>query len=132
MSRFLSLCSLAAVLALGASCRAKAPSGDERRIEPTSSKPVTVERTPVAQDTPMLKQLPRVDTGGDCAPRYKHGGSGTCVDGRPCRGFGVRDEKGAIVCSCYGDIGGCGDGQRCDERKVTCVPDEEPPFNEAR
>lgn len=131
MLKFLSLCSLAAALAIGGSCRGKEPSSDERRIEPTSSKPVTVERTPVAQDTPMLKQLPRVDTGGDCAPRYRYGGSGTCVNGRPCRGIGVRDEKGAIVCSCYGDLGGCADGQRCDERKLTCVADEEPPFNKA-
>jgi hypothetical protein len=132
MPKLRSVFTLAAVLGTLASCGGKSPPPNEREIEATSSKPVTAERTPVAQDTPTLKQLPRVDTGGDCAPRYLHGGFGTCVNGRPCRGFGVREEKGAILCSCYGDLGGCAEGQRCDERKLTCVADEEPPFNKTR
>lgn len=104
----------------------------ERSIEATSSVPVTGEPTVLPRDTPILKPLKRVETGGQCAPGYLHGGRGTCVNNQPCRGFGVEDEKGQVLCSCYGDIGGCGLGHRCDDRKLACVDDEEPPFNKTR
>ena len=109
-----------------------APTAREREVEATSSVALTVEPTKTDQTVPMLKQLRRVDTGGDCAPRYKHGGMGACVNKAPCRGFGAMNDRGQILCTCYGDIGGCVEAQRCDEKKLTCVPDEEPPFNRPR
>lgn len=100
----------------------------DRRIEDVSS----VRPNPDAlrqEDKPVaIKQLPRVESIGDCAPRYKVGGSGSCINNQPCRGFGVRDDTGKILCSCYGEIGGCSEGQRCDGRKLTCVPEDEPAF----
>jgi hypothetical protein len=107
------------------------PTAGERGVEATSSVALTVEPTKTDQGAPMVKQLRRVDTGGNCAPRYKHGGIGACVNNVPCRGFGALDDKGRVICTCYGDIGGCGEGQRCDEKKLTCVADAEPPFNRA-
>jgi hypothetical protein len=62
---------------------------------------------------------------GSSLPRYKHGGMGACVNNAPCRGFGAMNDKGQILW----DIGGCGEGQRCDEKRLTCVADDEPPFN---
>jgi len=129
------VCVIALTVAVAAIASCQTQSGSstrearERSIEATSSVPVTVEPTVLPRDTPILRPLKRVDTGGQCGPRYLHGGLGTCVNNQPCRGFGVEDEKGQVLCSCYGDIGGCGAGQRCDDRKLTCVLDEEPPFN---
>ena len=104
----------------------------EKSLEATSSVQIAVEPLQVNSDTTLVRALPRVDTGGDCAPQYRHGGGGSCVNNSPCRGFGVKDHSGQIVCSCYGDIGGCSALQRCDEKQVRCVSDEEPPFNRTR
>ena len=75
---------------------------------------------------PVL-QLPRVESVGACAPVYRTGQRGSCINDAPCRGFGVRAETGQILCTCYGQVGGCNESQRCDDRKLTCVPDDEPP-----
>jgi hypothetical protein len=97
----------------------------ERRIEATSSVPVNrdaLKRQPIPD---AMKRLTRVESIGDCAPRYKIGGHGSCINNTPCRGFGVRDDAGNTVCTCYG-APGCAEGQRCDERKLVCVPEDEP------
>jgi hypothetical protein len=134
MIKLLSLFAFTILLIGLVSCQSigSGPTAREREVEATSSVALTVEPTKTDQTVPMLKQLRRVDTGGACAPRYKHGGMGACVNNAPCRGFGAMNDKGQILCSCYGDIGGCGEGQRCDEKRLTCVPDEEPRFNRAR
>ena len=101
------------------------PSG---RIEDVSS--VAAAPNTIRRDTSPapLKQLQRVESIGDCAPRYKLGGAGMCINNRPCRGFGVKDEAGKIFCTCFGDMGGCNEGQRCDDRKLSCVLENEPLF----
>lgn len=107
------------------------PTPEERQIQSVSGTPLTATLEPPEMGVRMLNQLPRVDTPGQCAPRYRHGGAGSCVNDQPCRGFGVRASDGRILCSCYGDIGGCAEDQRCDEKKLICVPDEVAPFERA-
>lgn len=91
--------------------------------------------SPVAQGQPKLERItpvqpavarPVVASQGNCAPLYAVGGSGTCINNKPCRGFGVRAENGSAACTCYGKDGGCGDGQRCDLVKKRCVSEKEP------
>lgn len=100
-------------------------------------KPVEEEKkpSPVAQNGPKLEPIrpvtpmpvrERVPSQGDCAPRYKVGGTGTCINNQPCRGFGVKASNGSAVCTCFGRDGGCGEGQRCDARRLACVPETEP------
>jgi hypothetical protein len=98
---------------------------EERRIEATSSRPIDPAALRQEAVPNAMKRLPRVESVGDCAPRYKIGGQGTCIENKPCRGFGVQDEKGNILCTCYG-APGCAEGQRCDDRKLVCVPEDEP------
>ena len=64
---------------------------------------------------------------GACAPVYKSGQRGACINEMPCRGFGVTNDAGQPVCTCFGQLSGCADTERCDDRKLICVPDEEPP-----
>ena len=125
--RVFALCALA--LANGCQRSQTGERVNERLLEAASSVPVKSHPILTDQRTPMVKVLPRVDTGGDCAPRYRHGGMGSCINHQPCRGFAVQDPSGKVLCSCYGDIGGCASTQRCDEKQLTCVVDEEPPFN---
>ena len=73
-----------------------------------------------------VQRLRRVESVGDCAPRYKTGELGMCVNNKPCRGFGVIDDVGVVSCTCYGKTGGCAENERCDYRKVVCVPDDDP------
>lgn len=91
--------------------------------------------SPVAQGQPKLELItpvrpavarPVIASQGDCAPRYEIGGTGTCINNKPCRGFGVRAENGSAVCTCYGKDGGCSEGQRCDLVKKRCVSEKEP------
>ncbi len=97
--------------------------------------------SPVAQSGPALepiRPLPpvpvreRVPSQGDCAPRYKQGGMGTCINNQPCRGFGVKAQNGSAICTCYGREGGCGEGQRCDALRLACIPETEPPSGRSR
>jgi hypothetical protein len=41
-----------------------------------------------------VQRLQRVESVGDCAPCYKTGGQGACINNQPCRGFGVKDQTG--------------------------------------
>jgi hypothetical protein len=91
--------------------------------------PATLKQIPNAN---AVLRLARVPSTGACAPVYKTGQIGACINDTPCRGFGVRTEAGQILCTCYGQIGGCAATERCDDRKVICVPDDEPPFDRPR
>jgi hypothetical protein len=84
-----------------------------------------------SQQPVVVQRLPRVASAGTCAPIYKTGEAGTCVNNRPCRGFGVRNKSGGVFCTCYGELGGCAEGERCDDRKLICVPEGETPFERA-
>ena len=81
------------------------------------------------QTTPVpTPLLPRVESRGECAPRYRNGESGSCVDDTPCRGFAVRDGE-RTICACFVTRGGCAADERCEPRQSRCVKEEEPPFN---
>lgn len=101
------------------------------RIEDVSS--VTPRADALRQEPKAVpvQRLQRVESVGDCAPCYKTGGQGSCINNQACRGFGVKDQTGKILCTCYGEVGGCSEGQRCDDRKMTCVPEDEPSFGRA-
>jgi len=104
-----------------------------RVIEDISPAPIdpNVVRDSVRGAT-AVQQRPRVESIGDCAPRYRTGQLGACINNQPCRGFGVLGENDRPVCSCYGQIGGCAETERCDDRKLVCVPDTEPLDNRAK
>jgi len=111
---------------------AKTPDGSRVQDVATSRPdPGTLHRTTPVEN---VQRLPEVASVGDCAPRHAHASDSrtACVENRPCRGFGVRDESGSIFCTCYGKVGGCAEGQRCDLRKLSCVPEEEPPGEKPR
>lgn len=121
------LCCALALLALsGSACssqskvkadKVEAVSVDvEPRVEPFSTTPVP---------TPLL---PRVPSRGDCAPRYANGTLGTCVNDKPCRGFGVLDGS-RVICACFVKRGGCEQDERCEARESRCVKDAMPEFN---
>lgn len=74
---------------------------------------------------------PAVESRGGCEPRYANGRTGTCIDNKPCRGFGVL-EDGRAACMCFAVRGGCAEGYRCDPRGAQCVKDGAGDFNRAR
>lgn len=59
---------------------------------------------------------------GDCAPKFANGMRGTCIGGKPCNGFGFKQESGAIECRCFDVKSGCADGSICSTRSRTCLP----------
>lgn len=82
----------------------------------------------VTKPVPLPYRAPVASRGG-CEPRYKKGNlTGTCINNKPCRGFGVL-EDGRTICTCFAKRGGCDVGHRCDARHAQCVPEEEEPFN---
>ena len=81
-----------------------------------------------AEPTP---HLPAVASQGGCEPRYKGGRTGTCINNKPCRGFGVL-ENGQAVCTCFAVRGGCEVGYRCDPQGAACVKEDEEGFNRSR
>jgi hypothetical protein len=58
---------------------------------------------------------------GDCGPRFPNGMRGTCINNKPCSGFGVKDASGNLECDCFGVKGGCSEGKVCSVRKRACV-----------
>ena len=128
------ICGLALAALSLTSCICATPgrstrTSDESRIEDVSSVPP--DPAFLRQDAPgtLVQRLPEVESVGDCAPQHKFVSESrsTCIEGRPCRGFGVQDESGRIFCTCYGETGGCAEGKRCDVRRLTCVPEDDPP-----
>ena len=132
---------LIAVLALSCTvgCTSREPSRQEpdrdssgRVVEDVSSGAIdpNIIRDSVGGAT-AVQQRPRVESIGDCAPRYRTGQLGACINNQPCRGFGILGENDRPVCTCYGQTGGCAETERCDDRKLVCVPETEPPGNRA-
>jgi hypothetical protein len=98
-----------------------------RPIESVSPVPPDRSALVAPREAVPVLQLPRIESVGNCAPVYKTGRRGACINDMACRGFGVRAENGQALCTCYGQVGGCNENQRCDDRKLACVPDDEPP-----
>jgi len=119
----LALAPLLLLLAMLPACSEKKEAKQEQRPSPVAQNGPTLQ--PVRQLAPVAVRE-RVPSQGDCAPRYKVGGTGSCINNQPCRGFGVKGANGSAICTCYGRDGGCGEGQRCDARRLACVPETEP------
>jgi hypothetical protein len=102
---------------------------DKKQVQPVSEQPPQL--VPQAIPDPMLAIQTPVASQGDCAPRYKNGLTGNCINNQPCRGFGVLNDKNNAECSCYGIAGGCQEAKRCDAIRKSCVPEEEMPFERA-
>jgi len=116
---------LAFSLSILALCSPRAPE-DKQKVQPVSEQAPRLE--PHSIPATVVVNAPAVASQGDCAPRYKHGLTGSCINNQACRGFGALNEKGQAECSCYGLTGGCRAGQRCDAIRKSCVPEEELPF----
>lgn len=78
----------------------------------------------LASTGPMLRPATPVPSRGSCAPNYKNGLHGTCINNKPCRGFGVIGNDGKACCTCYARQKACAPGFRCDPILKRCVPDD--------
>ena len=105
------------------------PPEDKEKVQPVSEQRPRLE--PQSIPARVLVNAHSVASQGDCAPNYKNGLTGSCINNQACRGFGVLNEKKQAECSCYGIAGGCQTGQRCDTIRKSCVPEEETPFERA-
>jgi len=76
---------------------------------------------PVPQVPPLPPARFEYGSGG-CEPRFANGTTGTCINGKPCNGFGFRNDKGELVCACFEVPGGCPDTQACNSRRRMCTP----------
>ncbi len=119
---------LALGLGLGTGCEQRAPD-DKEKVQPVSEQPPRLE--PHSVPATLQVNAPPVASKGDCAPRYKNGLVGACINNQSCRGFGVLNKNRLAECSCYGISGGCQAGQRCDTIRKSCVSEEELPFERA-
>lgn len=79
---------------------------------------------PFSERVSLVKALPRIASVGGCEPTYRNGSKGTCVAGKPCRGYGVVDEGGLELCECYLARGGCDALSRCEPVRSACVLDD--------
>jgi hypothetical protein len=111
-------------------CSRQPADDGQKKVDPISQTEPRIERLPEA--APVVANATAVPSRGDCAPRYKNGLTGSCINGQPCRGFGVLDETKKEACACYGRAGGCGQNERCDAIKKACVPEEEVGFGRAQ
>ena len=59
---------------------------------------------------------------GDCAPRFAYGMRGTCINNKPCNGFGVKSKEGKVICECFGIRDGCPSETICSIMRRACVP----------
>ena len=119
-------------ITLGASllflvCVAIPTPGHAAREEPPAIADEPVARDDFATKATPARKRPKVASKGDCAPRYANGMVGTCIDNKPCRGWGVKTERGA-ECACFAKRGGCDAGYRCDVR-AACVKEDVPDTN---
>ena len=103
---------------------------DEKAVEATTSAPGGLVPLGPPDGRPAVNRPIELGS-GTCAPRYTDTLVGTCINEQPCRGFGERDERGALYCACFGRQQGCGETERCDLEKKACVPAGEPPFKRA-
>ena len=116
---------LAFSLSICSGCSQRVPE-DKGKVQPVSEQAPCVE--PHSPPASVVVNAPAVASKGDCAPRYKNGLTGACINNQACRGFGVLNQKRQAECSCYGIVGGCQAQQRCDTIRKSCVPEEELPF----
>ena len=128
--RAMKLAATALLLAVGSvtwGCarQPQSASNDAKRVDPISETVPRFEALP--RTAPVIAQATLVASVGDCAPNYANGLHGSCVNNQACRGIGVLNEKGQIVCSCFGRPA-CGEKERCDAIKKACVPENEPGF----
>lgn len=101
----------------------------ERKIEATTAQPSGM--VPIESTARPLPSRPLVLGEGNCAPRVGERVIGTCINNRPCRGYGERDARGQVQCACFGQAGGCDERSRCDLVKKECVPSGEPEYKRA-
>lgn len=104
-------------------------SADKEKIQSTTDGVPHLELQSLPKNVEVNR--PPVASKGECAPRFKNGLIGSCINDEPCRGFGVLNDQHQAECSCYGLVGGCKEGQRCDAMRKSCVPEEELPFERA-
>lgn len=115
----------------GALPSGEAATGKQRQeAEPVSATPPEV--APFTSQTVPLRELPEVPSRGGCEPTYRNGMSGTCINDKPCRGFGVDDPEQGVMCVCFATPGGCAEDQRCERRGAQCVQDEPSAFDPVR
>lgn len=124
----LALLGIASLLGAGCAAPQHTPADAAGAVPISATEPPRGEFSARPEPVPLR---PAVASSGGCEPRYANGRSGTCIGGKPCRGFGVL-EDGRAVCMCYGTRGGCAEGFRCDTRGAQCVKDGEGEFNRAR
>jgi len=111
---------LAACLVLALpGCSARKPSGKSTAV--SSVPPAT---HPFSEQVRPAKPLQRIASVGGCEPTYLNGTKGSCVGGKPCRGYGVIDEAGHEQCECFLHRGGCQSLFRCEAVRADCVPDD--------
>ncbi len=111
------------VLGLLAACGPDGAFHDARQEPPSS--PTSAVATPVGdpiRGAPVQSPAELFYGEGDCAPKLPGGLRGTCINNRPCNGFGMRNAAGEIICACYSVIGGCDSSQACSKRRRACVP----------
>ena len=103
---------------LTASCAADSFRGADTAQQSVDRRPDAFLLQPAAQPEPRIE----LHYGeGACAPRLADGTLGTCINNRPCNGFGFSNPRGQIVCACYQTVGGCDDDSVCSIRKRSCV-----------
>lgn len=99
--------------------QAKEPAG-MKAVSPTPpapGRPITVVET--------FPNLEIVASQGDCAPTYANGSKGSCINSKPCRGYGMKGLRGGgPECRCWAKAEGCGEHERCDIIVKRCVPDD--------
>src|SRR5450759_3436364 len=84
----LALALLPLILAILPGCsQQRKPVKEEKKPSPLSQN--GPKREPIRPVTPMPVRE-RVPSQGDCAPRYKVGGVGTCIHNQSCNGFRVK------------------------------------------
>lgn len=121
---------LVAALTFSSGCSGQRQSAQNDAKKPAPISEGAPKLEPIRQVTAMTS-LQTVESVGDCAPEYKNGLHGACINNQPCRGIGVLDQQGKPACSCYGKAGGCGGEERCDAIKKACVPESEKGFGRA-
>lgn len=99
----------------------------EQPKEPAGMKAISP--TPPAPGRPLVRAEPFpnleiVASQGDCAPTYANGSRGSCINSKPCRGYGMRELTGAVACRCWAKADGCSERERCDIIAKRCVPDD--------
>jgi hypothetical protein len=111
----------ALVLAALAACA----TGPKTVPHPEGVSPTPPKVSPFSSNVTPTDSFSSIASVGGCEPTYRNGTKGMCVNGRPCRGYGVRNDRGQDQCVCYLAKSGCDSKSRCDLPEHACVPDDE-------